>query len=79
MNGGSCTREWGLAPSEGRRRAPGAALQRIMARSRLFRFRDRASYKPSEVLGLFIISVFLTMIICGLCMLIDHAVRQLFG
>ncbi len=48
-------------------------------RSKLSRFRDRASYKTSEVLGLFIISLFLGMFLFGLCMAIDYAIDSLFG
>jgi hypothetical protein len=47
-----------------------------MARSRLFRFRDRASYKASEVLGLFIISMFLGMIFFLFCVLVDQFVQR---
>jgi hypothetical protein len=48
-------------------------------RSRLFRFRDRASYKSSEVLGLFVVSIFLGMFVYGVMMAIDFALTQLFG
>jgi hypothetical protein len=48
-------------------------------RSRLFRFRDRASYKSSEVLALFVISMFLGMLFFGVCMAIDYALNRLFG
>jgi hypothetical protein len=48
-------------------------------RSRLFRFRDRASYKSSEVLGLFIISIFLGMFVYGLMWAIDQLVTRVFG
>jgi hypothetical protein len=48
-------------------------------RSRLFRFRDRASYKPSEVLGLFVISIFLGMFVFLLMMAVDHVLSKLFG
>ena len=45
------------------------------SRGRLFRHRDRASYKASEVLGLYIISMGLGMIFFGLCMAIDRAIE----
>jgi len=48
-------------------------------RSRFFRFRDRASYKSSEVIGLFLISIFAGMFFYGLCMLVDFLLRSLFG
>ena len=48
-------------------------------RSRLFRFRDRASYKTSEVLGLFVLSIFLGMIFFGICAAIDYALQSIFG
>jgi hypothetical protein len=48
-------------------------------RSRMFRFQDRASYKTSEVLGLFVISIFLGMIFFGICAAIDYALHVLFG
>lgn len=48
-------------------------------RSRLSRFGDRASYKASEVLGLFVISIFGGMAIFGICMAIDYALERLFG
>lgn len=50
-----------------------------MRRSGIYRFRDRQSYKPSEVLGLFIISLFLGMSIFGICMLVDLALERVFG
>lgn len=49
-----------------------------MARSRLFRFRDRASYKSSEVLALFLLSIFLGMLFYGLCWLVDWVWSLLF-
>lgn len=51
---------------------------RLPMRSKFFRYSDRASYKTSEVVGLFIISLFLGMITFGICMAIDYAVRQLY-
>jgi hypothetical protein len=48
-------------------------------RSRLFRFRDRGSYKTSEVLGLFIVSLFLGMLFFLVCMAVDYALGLLFG
>jgi hypothetical protein len=46
-----------------------------MPRFRLSRFRDRASYKSSEVIGLFIISLFAGAVFCGLCMVVDYLVK----
>jgi hypothetical protein len=48
-------------------------------RGRLFRFKDRASYKTSEVLGLFVISIFLGMAFFGVCLVVDYALQTLFG
>lgn len=48
-------------------------------RSRLSRFSDRASYKTSEVLGLYIIGLFLGMLFFGVCLAIDYALNKLFG
>jgi hypothetical protein len=56
---------------------PVEALQLPM-RSKFFRYSDRASYKTSEVVGLFVISLFLGMLTFGICMAIDYAVRQLY-
>lgn len=48
-------------------------------KSRLYRFGDRASYKTSEVVGLFVISIFAGMAFFGICMAIDYALERLFG
>jgi hypothetical protein len=50
-----------------------------MARARFFRFRDRASYKASEVLGLFVISIIGGMIFFLICVVVDFFVRHLIG
>ncbi len=50
-----------------------------MARGRISRFSDRQSYKPSEVLGLFVISLFVGMFIFGICMLVNELLERLFG
>jgi hypothetical protein len=50
-----------------------------MSRVRFFRFRDRASYKPSEVLGLFVVSLFGGMILFGICVLVDQVLSQVFS
>ena len=51
----------------------------IMGRSRLGRYRDRQSYKASEVVGLFILSLFGGMLIFGLFVLVDWLLQRLFG
>jgi len=43
-----------------------------MGRARIFRFRDRASYKSSEIVGLFVVSVILGGIICLICAALDY-------
>lgn len=48
-------------------------------RSRFTRFRDRASYKPSEVLGLFVISLFFGMFVFLIMMAVDHMLTRFFG
>lgn len=45
--------------------------------SRLLRFRDRSSYKSSEVVALFVISIFAGMIFCGICAAIDYVLNTL--
>lgn len=50
-----------------------------MRRGAFFRFRDRSSYKPSEVVGLFVISLFGGMLIFGVCMLISSIVDRIMG
>ncbi|MBX6312113.1 MAG: hypothetical protein IRY99_04220 [Isosphaeraceae bacterium] len=46
---------------------------------RIGRFKDRASYKPSEVVGLFVISLFGGMLFFLICVLVDHLLGQFFG
>lgn len=48
-------------------------------KSHLFRHRDRSSYKASEVLGLFVLSVFLGMFFFLVCAAIDYGLQSLFG
>ncbi len=50
-----------------------------MRRSGIYRFRDRQSYKPSEVLGLFIISMIGGMFVFGICMLVNMVLEHFFG
>jgi hypothetical protein len=51
----------------------------FMARSRLFRFRDRGSYKSSEVVALFVLSLFGGALLFLLCVLVDWFLRTFFG
>ncbi len=46
---------------------------------RISRFGDRQSYKPSEVVGLFVLSLFGGMIVFGICMLINSLLERIFG
>ena len=50
-----------------------------MGRARRFRFRDRASFKPSEVIGLFLISLFGWMLFFLLVMALDHLLSPWLG
>ena len=50
-----------------------------MSRARIFRFRDRASYKSSEVVGLFIVSVILGGVFCLTCAAVDFITSTFFG
>lgn len=50
-----------------------------MGRGRLYRFGDRHSYKPSEVLGLFVVSLFGGMFVFGICMLVNSLLERFFG
>jgi hypothetical protein len=50
-----------------------------MANSRLFRFRDRSSYKPSEVVGLFVISLIGGALICLTCVALDSLINRWLG
>jgi hypothetical protein len=49
-----------------------------MRRSRLFRFRDRASYKSSEVLALFVMSIFLGMLVYVICLALSWIFERIF-
>lgn len=49
-----------------------------MSRFRIGRFRDRASYKSSEVVGLFILSLFGWMLFWGLVVAIDFILTRVF-
>lgn len=48
-------------------------------RSRFFRFSDRASYKTSEVMALFLIGLFLSAVTVFLCLLVQYVVESIFG
>ncbi len=48
-------------------------------KSRLSKYRDRASYKSSEVVGLFVVSLFLGMLFFLICVAIDYAFQLVFG
>jgi hypothetical protein len=48
-------------------------------RSRFFRFRDRASYRTSEVLALFVIGLFGGALFFGFLVVMDFVFRKLFG
>jgi hypothetical protein len=48
-------------------------------KSRLFRYSDRASYKTSEVLALFLLSLFLGMFFFLVCAAVDYGIRMIFG
>ena len=56
-----------------------ATPARAMRRGSLYRFRDRQSYKPSEVVGLFVLSLFGGMFVFGICMLVDSLIQRIFG
>jgi hypothetical protein len=47
-----------------------------MAGGRYLRFRDRGSYKSSEVVGLFIISIMGGMLFCGICFALDYLLSK---
>lgn len=51
----------------------------LMARGRLIRFRDRRSYKASEVAALFVLSLFAGMFLCALCVALDYVLTNVFG
>jgi len=46
---------------------------------RLSRFGDRQSYKPSEVVGLFVISIFGGMFVFAICMAVNILIESIFG
>jgi hypothetical protein len=49
-------------------------------RSRFFRKHgDRASFKASEVAALFLVGLFLSGMSVLVCMVIDYALRSIFG
>ena len=48
------------------------------SRGRFFRFGERASYKASDVVVLFLIGVFLGMSFVGLSYLINYVVQVVF-
>jgi hypothetical protein len=50
-----------------------------MPRSRLFRFRDRGSYKSSEVVGLFVISIGLGMVFYLICLGLSWLCERFMG
>ena len=50
-----------------------------MRRGGYSRFQDRQSYKPSEVLGLFVLSLFFGMGVFGLCMALSVLLDRIFG
>jgi hypothetical protein len=51
----------------------------MATRGRFFRSRDRASHKPSEVVGIFILGIIGGMIVSGVAVAIDYILRQVFG
>lgn len=48
-------------------------------RSRFFRQTGRSAFKTSEVLALFIISLFFGMFFFLLCAAIDYVIKSVFG
>lgn len=48
-------------------------------RGNFFRTRGRQSYKASEVIGLFILSIIGGMLVCGLAVAIDFVLQTVFG
>jgi hypothetical protein len=50
-----------------------------MSRGRLSRFRDRGSYKSSEVAALFVLSLFAGALFYLLCVLVDWVLQTVFG
>ncbi len=49
------------------------------SRGRFFRTRDRQSYKASEVVGLFVLSIIGGMILSGVAIAIDFLLKRFFG
>jgi hypothetical protein len=50
-----------------------------MFRTRVSRFRDRASFKSSEVIALFIISLFFGMVVFVVCWVGELVTQHFFG
>lgn len=50
-----------------------------MSRGKFFRFRDRGSYKASEVLALFVISLIGGMFLFAICAAVDYLIRHIMG
>lgn len=48
-------------------------------KGRFFRHTGRAAFKTSEVLALFVISLFLGMFFFLVCAAIDYGIRTVFG
>ncbi len=46
---------------------------------RFVRFRDRRSYKPSELAALFTLSLVGGMFFCLVAVTVDYVIRHLFG
>jgi hypothetical protein len=60
-------------------RESGRRIDLTMPRSRLFRFRDRGSYKSSEVVGLFVISIGLGMVFYLICLGLSWLCERFMG
>lgn len=50
-----------------------------MLRGRFFRPWGRRSYKPSEVVGLFLLSIFAGMFVSVVAVAVDYLLRTFFG
>ncbi len=50
-----------------------------MARGRLGRFRGRTSYKTSEVVALFVLSLVAGMFVCACFAAVDYVLTHVFG
>ncbi len=48
-------------------------------RGRFFKDSDRTSYKASEVVGLFVISIILGGVICLICYAVDYSIGKVAG